>query len=62
MAATLSIEEEHGTYVGHVHPHNGYYAGDFSHRDVRTPMVLNAHHVASRPARRLVGPWRLSEA
>ena len=33
MAATLIIEEERGTYVGSpCHPHNGYYAGDFSRR------------------------------
>ena len=30
MAATLIIEVETGTYVGSPHPHNGYYAGDFS--------------------------------
>jgi len=24
------IEEESGTTTGWVHPHNGYYAGDFS--------------------------------
>ena len=29
MAASLLIEEESGTTQGH-HPHNGYYAGDFS--------------------------------
>ncbi len=29
MAASLIIEEESGTYTGQVHPHNGYYAGDF---------------------------------
>jgi hypothetical protein len=29
MAASLTIEEEHGTSVGFLHPHNGYYAGDF---------------------------------
>jgi hypothetical protein len=29
MAASLVIEEEAGTYTGRVHPHNGYYAGDF---------------------------------
>ena len=29
------IEEETGTYTGTRHPHNGYYAGDFS----RTPMA-----------------------
>ena len=31
MAASLLIEEESGTYSGRIrHPHNGYYAGDFS--------------------------------
>jgi hypothetical protein len=30
MARTLVIEEEHGTFSGHRHPHNGYFAGDFS--------------------------------
>lgn len=29
MAASLIIEEESGTSRGWVHPHNGYYAGDF---------------------------------
>jgi hypothetical protein len=34
MAASLFIEEESGTYTARSrHPHNGYYAGDFS----RTP-------------------------
>ena len=31
MAATLVIEQESGTYTARFrHPHNGYYAGDFS--------------------------------
>jgi hypothetical protein len=30
MAHPLVIEEESGTCRGKVHPHNGYYAGDFS--------------------------------
>ena len=29
MAATIPVEVETGTYSGRVHPHNGYYAGDF---------------------------------
>jgi hypothetical protein len=30
MAAEMIIEEESGRYTGRVvHPHNGYYAGDF---------------------------------
>ena len=32
MAATIPVETESGTYSGQVHPHNGYYAGDFSSR------------------------------
>ena len=32
MAATIPVETETGTYSGRVHPHNGYYAGDFSSR------------------------------
>jgi len=33
MATSLIVEDEHGTYVGTArHPHNGYYAGDFSSR------------------------------
>lgn len=35
MAASLIIEEESGTWTGWIHPHNGYYAGDFS--DVPPP-------------------------
>ena len=31
MAASLNIEQESGTYTARFrHPHNGYYAGDFS--------------------------------
>jgi len=30
MAASLIIEEDAGVYTGQIHPHNGYYAGDFS--------------------------------
>jgi hypothetical protein len=30
MAASILIEEEHGTYASAPHRHNGYYAGDFS--------------------------------
>jgi hypothetical protein len=36
MAASLILEEESGTYTARFqHPHNGYYAGDFS----QTPWV-----------------------
>jgi len=37
MATALVIEEESGTCSGFVHPHNGYYAGDF-HRADATPV------------------------
>ena len=30
MAASTFIEQESGTYTRRKHPHNGYYAGDFS--------------------------------
>lgn len=28
--SSFNVEEEHGTYTGHIHSHNSYYAGDFS--------------------------------
>src|SRR4051794_35635926 len=34
MATALVIEEESGTCTGFVHPHNGYYAGEFHRTDV----------------------------
>ena len=37
MAASIIIESEQGTYVGSRHPHNGYYAGDFSSSRYATP-------------------------
>jgi hypothetical protein len=44
MAQALVIEEESGTYRGHVHPHNGYYAGDFSRfADVSLPQTARCH-------------------
>jgi hypothetical protein len=49
MAATRSIEEERGTYVGFVHQHNGYYAGDFSRRPGRRTTGLR------RPNRQPIG-------
>ena len=30
MAAALILEQESGIWTGSSHPHNGYYAGDFS--------------------------------
>ena len=37
MAATITVEEERGTYVRSPHRHNGYYAGDFSGLDLTVP-------------------------
>jgi hypothetical protein len=30
MAASIAIEQETGISDGQTHPHNGYYAGDFT--------------------------------
>ena len=38
MGTALVIQEESGTCSGFMHPHNGYYAGDF-HRADRAPVV-----------------------
>jgi hypothetical protein len=32
----FTIEEDSGTYTGSIHPHNGYYAGDFTRIPTRT--------------------------
>jgi hypothetical protein len=40
MARGLVIEEESGTCSGFVHPHNGYYAGDFHRTDVASLPAL----------------------
>ena len=50
MAATRIIEQESGTYTGRVHPHNGYYAGDFSGRrhDPRSKATLSSPPSPSR--------------
>jgi hypothetical protein len=48
MTSSRIIEEERGTWTGHAHPHNGYYAGRFevSTEPVGTPRsrVLAAAH------------------
>ena len=40
MAASIVIEEEHGSSTRRRHPHNGYYAGDF--RTARTASASQA--------------------
>jgi hypothetical protein len=42
MAAPLVIEEERGTCTGNYHPHNGYYAGDFSGARAPSPIARHA--------------------
>jgi hypothetical protein len=42
MAAWSIIEEESGTCTDSIHPHNGYYAGDFSDVPLSTPSELAA--------------------
>jgi hypothetical protein len=42
MARALVIEEESGTCSGFLHPHNGYYAGEFTRTNLSpapTPRV-----------------------
>lgn len=48
MARALVIEEESGTCRGWVHPHNGYYAGDFSasrSATVETTLSASSRHL-----------------
>ena len=42
MAGKIPVEFDTGTYRGHVHPHNGYYAGDFSDVPPSTQSQLDA--------------------
>ena len=38
MSASISVEEERGTYIrSPYHPHNGYYAGAFSREQASRP-------------------------
>jgi hypothetical protein len=42
MTEMFTIEEESGTYTGSVRRHNGYYAGDFTRKQMRTASELPA--------------------
>jgi hypothetical protein len=48
MAASIWVEEESGTYSGRAHPHNGYYATDFSalRHDTPSPGASTSFSVA----------------
>jgi hypothetical protein len=52
MAASRFIEEESGTDTARPrHPHNGYYAGDFSGRPLTVPdLRLIVYKPHDRPA------------
>ena len=61
MAASLFVEAESGTHVARLrHPHNGYYAGDFSQSPVRSglsaaiPAQADDRRPPAPPA-----PWEL---
>jgi hypothetical protein len=51
------IEEESGTYTSRRHPHNGYYAGDFSTVPFRQP-DLRGLLAVTRGAERTVPTFR----
>lgn len=50
MARALVIEEEQGTCRAHLHPHNGYYAGDFGSRSTAPTRPVTTFAATSRPA------------
>ena len=55
MAASTIVEQEQGTYVRSPHPHNGYYAGDFSARPLRVSHAAIARWTNNGSRRE--GPW-----
>jgi hypothetical protein len=48
MARQISIEEESGTCTGWMHPHNGYYAGDFAAGSLVTSRPTSIRSVATK--------------
>lgn len=53
MSKTLTIEEQSGTFTRNWHPHNVYYAGDFSTVPCRLPATSarsGVHAVSASPA------------
>jgi len=52
MAANIPVEEEWGTGLTRVHPHNGYYAGDFP----STPTTVRRFKRAQSPRRQASSP------
>jgi hypothetical protein len=59
MAASLTIESESGTWTGSRHPHNGYYAGDFSDvPSVPQGQLAGFRSAPARSARAALGQHR----
>jgi hypothetical protein len=49
MCSRLISEHDSGVIRTRIHPHNGYYAGDFSDVPVATPRQLAAVTALDRP-------------
>ena len=64
MAASMSLEEESGTYTARFrhHPHNGYYAGDFSQTPRSVSSLLRVSDTERRDAPRAWQWWRTDGA
>lgn len=60
MAATIAIEEESGVCSGRLHPHNGYYAGDFSSGSSAPRVDPQLHLSAPWPHRSAKSPADLT--
>ena len=58
MTTSLNFEEEHGIYTGTVHPHNGYYAGDFSAHRFLTGDELAALYRRPEPGVQHTPTWK----
>lgn len=52
MAASIPVEMESGTSAGRVHPHNGYYAGNFASPLPVAPAAWQTPIVAFDPQQR----------
>jgi hypothetical protein len=54
-APMFMIEEDRGTYTRNPHPHNGYYAGDFSGSTDRpaTPVSTTVVRTTAHPTERV---------
>lgn len=60
MAAALTIELETGVCSGRLHPHNGYYAGDFSSGSSAPRADTRLHLSSPWPRRSAPSPTELT--